>query len=61
MNKISQNILAEMSIKVLKKYQPLVIGVTGSVGKSSAKEAVFAAISGTYKTRRNIKNYNNCD
>jgi UDP-N-acetylmuramoyl-tripeptide--D-alanyl-D-alanine ligase len=54
-----QNLLASISAKVLNKYQPLVIGITGSVGKTSAKEAVYAAISGTYKTKKNIKNYNN--
>ncbi len=38
---------------------PLVIAVTGSVGKTSAKEAIYAVVSGKFETRKNIKNYNN--
>lgn len=44
---------------VLKKYKPLIVGVTGSVGKTSTKEAIYAVLSTKFKVRRNIKNYNN--
>lgn len=37
----------------------MIIGVTGSVGKSSAKEAISLALSGTYRVRRNAGNFNN--
>jgi len=44
---------------VLKKYKPDIIGITGSVGKTSAKEAIYAVLSSEFKVRKNIKNYNN--
>ncbi|MCX6765848.1 MAG: UDP-N-acetylmuramoyl-tripeptide--D-alanyl-D-alanine ligase [Candidatus Moranbacteria bacterium] len=52
-------ILRWMAIAVLKKYKPLVIGITGSVGKTSAKEAVFLVLSSKFRVRKNEKNYNN--
>ncbi|MFH0854181.1 MAG: UDP-N-acetylmuramoyl-tripeptide--D-alanyl-D-alanine ligase [bacterium] len=59
MKKLLQNILKFFSRKILKKYNPDVIGITGSVGKTSAKEAIFATLEEKYKVRKNIKNYNN--
>lgn len=44
---------------MLKKYNPRVIGVTGSVGKTSAKEAIFSVLAGHFRVRKNEKNYNN--
>jgi UDP-N-acetylmuramoyl-tripeptide--D-alanyl-D-alanine ligase len=43
---------------ILKKYRPRVIAVTGSVGKTSAKDAVYAALSLRYFVRRSEKGYN---
>lgn len=54
-----EKILRWMAIAVLKKYQPTVIGITGSVGKTSTEEAVFLALSSKYRVRKNEKNYNN--
>lgn len=54
-----ETILRWMAIAVLKKHKPAVIGITGSVGKTSAKEAVFLALSSKYQVRKNEKNYNN--
>jgi len=45
--------------KIIKKYQPEIVGITGSVGKTSAKEAIFSVLSYEYNVRRNIKSYNN--
>ena len=59
MKKILQLKLKILAKLILKKYQPKVIGITGSVGKTSAKEAVLAVLSVAYRTRGNIKNYNN--
>ncbi|MCX6796207.1 MAG: Mur ligase family protein, partial [Candidatus Falkowbacteria bacterium] len=56
---IVQKILKHLAKAILKKYQPLVIGITGSVGKTSAKEAIYAVLASQKKTRRNVKNYNN--
>ena len=57
--KYLQKILFRLSRAILKKYRPKVIGITGSVGKSSAKEAVFAVAREKFRVRQNIKNYNN--
>src|SRR3989344_2771767 len=63
MKKIIQNILKSglraYSKKILDKYHPDIIGITGSVGKTSTKEAVFLVLSSEYNVRKNIKNYNN--
>jgi UDP-N-acetylmuramoyl-tripeptide--D-alanyl-D-alanine ligase len=44
---------------ILKKYQPKVVGITGSVGKTSTKEAVFCVLETKFRTRQSLKNYNN--
>lgn len=54
-----EKILRFMSKIVLRKYKPTIVGITGSVGKSSTKEAVFKALSSKFKVRKNEKNYNN--
>jgi UDP-N-acetylmuramoyl-tripeptide--D-alanyl-D-alanine ligase len=57
--KILQKILKFLAKRVIKKYKPFVIGITGSVGKSSTKEAVYAVLKSNFNVRRNLKNYNN--
>ncbi len=52
-------VLRWMAIVVLKKYNPRIAGITGSVGKTSAKEAIYLVLSSKFRVRRNIKNYNN--
>lgn len=54
-----ERILNWMATIVIKKYQPRIIGITGSVGKTSTKEAVFSVLSSKYNVRKNLKNYNN--
>lgn len=44
---------------IIRKYQPDVVGITGSVGKTSAKEAVAAVLSRRFVVRKSPKNYNN--
>ncbi len=48
-----------MARKVLQKYQPLIVGITGSVGKSSTKEAVALVLAVAYTIRKADGNYNN--
>lgn len=57
--KILQKILYFSARAILKKYQPKVIGITGSIGKSTTKEAIFAVLKDNFRVRTNIKNYNN--
>ena len=47
------------SQKILAKYQPKIIGITGSVGKTSTKEAVAVALGGKFRLRQSPKSYNN--
>jgi len=59
MKKIIQLKLKILAKLILAKYKPEIIGITGSVGKTSTKEAVYAVMSGKYKVRQNRENYNN--
>lgn len=43
---------------VIRRYNPRIIAVTGSVGKTSAKDAIFAALKGSKKVRKSEKSYN---
>jgi UDP-N-acetylmuramoyl-tripeptide--D-alanyl-D-alanine ligase len=54
-----EKILRFMASAILRKYRPRLIAVTGSVGKTSAKEAIFRVIAGHYTVRKSEKNYNN--
>ena len=54
-----QKILAGLARATLQKYKSTIIGVTGSVGKTSTKEAIFAVLKTKYRVRRAEKNYNN--
>lgn len=54
-----ENILRRAAVLILKKYEPRIIGITGSVGKTSAKEAVYAVLASRFRVRKNEKNYNN--
>ncbi|OIO48620.1 MAG: hypothetical protein AUJ32_00140 [Parcubacteria group bacterium CG1_02_40_82] len=59
MKKIIEHILKRLAADVLRKYKPYIIGVTGSMGKTSTKEAIFAVLGTRFSVRRNVKNYNN--
>ncbi len=57
--KLLHKILAHFAKKVIKKYKPLIIGVTGSVGKSSIKEVIYTILKNKFNARCSSKNYNN--
>lgn len=50
--------LTKLSQKVLQKYKPKIIAVTGSVGKTTTKDAIFTAISPNKITRKSEKSFN---
>jgi UDP-N-acetylmuramoyl-tripeptide--D-alanyl-D-alanine ligase len=43
---------------VLKKYKPSIIAVTGSVGKTSTKDAIYEVVASKYHTKKSKKSYN---
>ncbi len=56
--KIIANILQIESKLVLWKYKPKIVAITGSVGKTSTKDAVYAMLSKTAHVRKSEKSYN---
>mgnify|MGYP001577102057 CR=1 FL=1 len=59
MRKILQFILKILARRVINRYKPIVIGVTGSVGKSFAKEAIYHVLSRKFWVWKNDENFNN--
>lgn len=57
--RILENTLRIFAVLVLKRYHPVIIGVTGSVGKSSTKEAIALVMASEYSVRKSEGNYNN--
>lgn len=43
---------------VLKKYQPKIIAITGSVGKTGTKDAIASVLAGKYRLRASQKSFN---
>jgi UDP-N-acetylmuramyl pentapeptide synthase len=54
---ISKLIQIEATL-ILKKYKPKIVAVTGSVGKTSTKDAVYTVISKAFHTRKSEKSFN---
>ncbi|MFH0987898.1 MAG: Mur ligase family protein, partial [Parcubacteria group bacterium] len=59
MKRAIQKILAMLARRIVRKYKPRIVGITGSVGKTSAREACFSVLNSKFHCRRNVKNYNN--
>ncbi|MBP6931286.1 MAG: UDP-N-acetylmuramoyl-tripeptide--D-alanyl-D-alanine ligase [Candidatus Pacebacteria bacterium] len=56
--KIIVNILFWQSKKILKKYNPKIVAITGSVGKTSTKDAIFLVLSHFKSVRKSDKSFN---
>lgn len=51
-------LLHALARRVVKKYHPIVIAITGSVGKTAAKEAVYQVLKKKFRARRSRGNFN---
>lgn len=51
-------ILRLLAKGIIRKYRPQIVMVTGSIGKTSTKDAVATALSGAYYLRASEKSYN---
>lgn len=58
MKNILLKILKFFSIRVIKKYNPKIIGITGSIGKTTTKHAVNEVLKNRYKVRASIGSFN---
>ncbi len=54
-----KNILKWLAKATLKKYKPGIIGITGSVGKTSTKEAIYTVLRNFRQVRASAQNFNN--
>ncbi len=52
---IKAGLLAKM---IIRKYKPLIVGITGSVGKTSTKEAIYTILKKKYKVGKSWGNLN---
>lgn len=59
MKKLLQLKLKIWAKLILNKYKPQVIGITGSVGKTTTKEAIYTVLKDKMRVRQSDKNYNN--
>lgn len=59
MKKLLRIILQILAERTIMRYHPLVIGITGSVGKTTAKEAIYAVIGRRFRAKKSEENYNN--
>ncbi len=58
LKKIISSILIFESKIVLNKYKPTIIAVTGNVGKTSTKDAIFSVLADTDYVRKSQKSFN---
>jgi UDP-N-acetylmuramoyl-tripeptide--D-alanyl-D-alanine ligase len=47
-----------LAVKTIKRFGPTIVAVTGSVGKTSTKEAIYAVVSLHRRARCNVGNFN---
>ena len=57
--KVLVKLLKIVARAILHKYKPTIIAITGSVGKTSTKEAIYSVVRLKHSVRQSTKNYNN--
>ena len=58
MKSLTEKLLAILSQRVVSRYQPRIIAITGSVGKTSTKNAIVAVLQDHFDLRTSRENYN---
>lgn len=58
LKKLIAAILTLEARAILSAYKPIIVGVTGSVGKTSTKDAIAAVVGTTYTVRASAKSFN---
>ncbi|MEK7453119.1 MAG: UDP-N-acetylmuramoyl-tripeptide--D-alanyl-D-alanine ligase [Patescibacteria group bacterium] len=59
MKKILQKILKISAKLMFIRYKPKIIAITGSVGKTSTKDAIYVVLKKTFNVRKSEKSFNN--
>ncbi len=59
MKNFVQRWLASLARQIIAKHKPKIIGITGSVGKTSTRDAIYAVVSTAFSVRKGSKNFNN--
>lgn len=59
MKKILYFLLRKLASWTLARYRPKVVAITGSIGKTSTKNAIYRVLSSSFKVRKSYKSYNN--
>lgn len=59
LKKYLEKFLRLLAVKTIKKYKPGIIAVTGSVGKTSTKDAIFRVLKVERSVRATKRNFNN--
>lgn len=59
MKEVVISILQVFAKLILQKYKPTIVAITGSVGKTSTKEAIYAVLASKFSVRATPRNYNN--
>lgn len=59
MKKLVAKWLANLARSLIAKHHPRIIGITGSVGKTSTRDAIYAVVSTAFSARKGTKNLNN--
>ena len=58
LKKIIEVIAGFITRRIIRKYKPLIIGVTGSVGKTSVKDAIYVVLKSKYQVDKSWGNLN---